>query len=138
MPQHDASRRTYVFTQCKRWSSGQRAEKYGLGCFQENKFRVVRMSSDWFFVICEIETKCPNARHYYRHSSTLVAFADNIETLTPSPVHSAPRGEGRPSRMRDCGKLMLMTQLFVLSHANIRRVLGFTGCCAANPLQPGT
>src|SRR6266404_5969659 len=33
-----------------------------------------------------------------RHSSTLVALAENNAKLTPSPSHEAPRGYGNPSR----------------------------------------
>ncbi|MNC49016.1 hypothetical protein D3C75_981650 [compost metagenome] len=36
-----------------------------------------------------------------RHSSTLVALAENRAKLTPRPSQVAPRGKGRPSRIRD-------------------------------------
>src|SRR5690348_5341361 len=35
------------------------------------------------------------------HSSTLVALPENSAKLTPSPVHVAPSGKGKPSRSRD-------------------------------------
>src|SRR6201996_6927832 len=40
-----------------------------------------------------------------RQSSTFVALAENSEKLTPSPVHVAPGGCGRPSFNRGSGGL---------------------------------
>src|SRR3954452_17648349 len=40
---------------------------------------------------------CPSNRH----SSTLVALAENRAKLTPEPSHRAPSGNGEPCEMRE-------------------------------------